>query len=444
MWYRHPLYNSRIDDWQRCRDCYEGTSAVKSAGSRYLPLLSPKQSTESYESYRAAAVYSNSYGRTITAMTGLVSRVAPRITSPMPVDDITRDGEPLARFAVDALRELLITGRVALALDAVGGRVRWQRYRAEDILVWRTAPGYRDRLDMVVLRESDYYPVAGSEFELGARSTLYIWRMTDAGATVAAVPEDAAGSAVPAGELALSARGEPLREIPVTIIGTGDVRVAPDKPPLLDMADVCLIRYIASADYQRALHWGAIPQPYTAAEKTLPKDVSIGGGTIWELGAGGTAGMIQTNGSGLNSMQANLNDLTQQIANLGARLVTDTHTAPETAEAARIQSAGDAATLAGIVAGLDSGITRAMRHHTEWEAIAGDVSYTSNREFIDPKIDSNELTALLSVYQAGGMSLDTLLGTLQDGMIIPPDVDLDSERERIARESNNGTESETD
>ena len=64
------------------------------------------------------------------------------------------------------------------------------------------------------------------------------------------------------------------------------------------------------------------------------------------------------------------------------------------------------------------------------------------REYFDPKIDSNELQALIGVYQAGGMSLETLLSALQDGMVLPADVDIEQERERITREQSNGTQSE--
>lgn len=444
MW-THPLYDARAEDWQRCRDCYAGTGTIKAAGTTYLPRLSAAQSPESYEAYKAQAVFVNAFARSIGAYVGMVARVPPRVTAPddLPVDDVTGDGTPLSVFAADLLREELTTGRVAVALDAIEGRVRWQRFRAEDVLTWQTEPGYRDRLRMVVLRESSYQPVERSEFELAERSTLYVWRATPDGVTVATMPEDGKATTVPAGTLALDARGAPLREIPVTIIGTGDVQVAPAKPPLMDMADVSLIRYIASAQYQRALFWGAVPQPYVTTDQPLPKDMTIGGGSIWKLPIGGSAGMVQTNGSGLVSMQSNLNDLTAQIANLGARLVTDTHTQPETAEAARIQSAGDSATLSGIVTGLDAGITRALRQHAEWSGMAGDVSYASNREFFDPKLDANELTSLLQTYQAGALSLDTLLARLADGGILPADTDTDDERERIARERKaDGTESE--
>ena len=118
--FQHPEYGQRAEEWQTCRDCAAGASVVKAGGTRYLPQLSPKQSGESYAAYKAQAVYINSLGRTVGALAGLVSRVPPRITAPddLPTDDITRDGEPLALFASDCLREVLTVGRVAVALDA--------------------------------------------------------------------------------------------------------------------------------------------------------------------------------------------------------------------------------------------------------------------------------------------------------------------------------------
>lgn len=445
MW-THPQYDARIDDWQRCRDCAAGASTVKAAGTRYLPLLSPKQAAESYAAYKAQAVFVNALGRTVGALAGLVSRVPPRITAPddLPTDDITRDGEPLALFAADSLREVLTVGRGAVALDAIAGRVRWTRYQAEDVMTWRTVPGYRDRLSMVVLRERDYVPVPNHEFQMAESAALHIWRQTPEGATIAVVPEDAIAEGVPAGELALTARGEPLQEIPVVIVGVGDVRVAPDRPPLLDLADLSLARYISSADYGRALRWGALIQPFITSDEALPKDLEIGGGAVWRVPIGGSAGVVESSGASLSAMQANLNDLTARAADLGARMITDSHQQAETAEAARISHAGDIATLSGIVGGLDAGIERAMRLHADWEGLSGDVAYVSNREYFDPRLDANEITSLLAVYQAGGMSLDTLLARLQDGGVIPADVDLGAEREAITERRTDGIESTAD
>ena len=34
---RHPAYASRIEDWAMLRTAYEGETAVKAAGEKYLP-----------------------------------------------------------------------------------------------------------------------------------------------------------------------------------------------------------------------------------------------------------------------------------------------------------------------------------------------------------------------------------------------------------------------
>ena len=436
-----PQYDQRAQEWQRCRDCVAGASRIKAAGTTYLPRLSKEQSEESYSAYLAQAIYVNAPARTIGAMTGLVSRVPPRVTAPADLDtqNVTGDGEGLPLFGSEALRETLTTGRIGIGLDAIDGRIRWRRYPAEAIKTWQTIPGYRDRLSMVMLREFYHAPVPDHEFQMSEYGRLVIWRMTDDGATVVTVPEDA--STIPAGTLATTARGEPLQEIPVVIVGVGDVRAEPAKPPLLDLCDVAIQRYVASAQYQRGLFWGAVPQPYVISDEALP-DLTIGGGSVWRVPVGGGAGMVESSGAGLASMQANLDDLTKRSADLGAQLITNVRQAPETAEAARIQAAGDAATLAGIAGALDTGIERAMRLHAAWAGLSGDVGYKSNQEYFDPRIDAAELTGLLAAYQAGALTLRTLLERLQAGGTLPPDVDIEQEREAIARERNaNGIES---
>ena len=141
-------------------------------------------------------------------------------------------------------------------------------------------------------------PLADSEFQLWASGPyLYIWRLTEDGATVATVTRvrrPYRPALYRPARWRTTATGEPLREIPVTIIGARRrAGTCPTNRLLLDMADVMPHSlHDASAEaINAALHSGAaIPQPYV-----------ISGGAGYErashLGGGSMSGRYRIGGN---------------------------------------------------------------------------------------------------------------------------------------------------
>ena len=145
-----PEYEAALPRWQRCRDCFEGSDAVKARATAYLPALEGHQvSSQKYDAYKTRAVFYNATARTVAGLLGSVFRAAPSWTFPASIEDdledVTLMGRPLVSFALMAFNELLVTGRVGVQVDmpkqpAAGATTRpyWVLRRAEDILSWRT------------------------------------------------------------------------------------------------------------------------------------------------------------------------------------------------------------------------------------------------------------------------------------------------------------------
>ncbi len=55
---KHPYYIKTEEQWQRIRDSYKGSDAIKQKGEHYLPQLSGQTDTE-YQSYKMRGVYYN-------------------------------------------------------------------------------------------------------------------------------------------------------------------------------------------------------------------------------------------------------------------------------------------------------------------------------------------------------------------------------------------------
>ena len=64
---QHPEYKARAEDWIKCRDAFEGQSAIKAAGVKYLPKLS-EQTIDDYNAYKTRALFYSITSKTISAL----------------------------------------------------------------------------------------------------------------------------------------------------------------------------------------------------------------------------------------------------------------------------------------------------------------------------------------------------------------------------------------
>ena len=78
---RHPQYAENEGKWQKCRDAFDGSEAVKARGETYLPKLGG-QSSDDYDAYSERALYYNATARTIQGWLGCVFRKDPQIAVP--------------------------------------------------------------------------------------------------------------------------------------------------------------------------------------------------------------------------------------------------------------------------------------------------------------------------------------------------------------------------
>jgi hypothetical protein len=99
----HKEYDAFEDKWARCRDCYDGSDAVKAQGEKYLPSLDSHKTQNgkaSYEAYKTRALFFNATGRTVDGFAGAVFQKEPvlKLTQEAPPSvqvEIGPDGQPL-------------------------------------------------------------------------------------------------------------------------------------------------------------------------------------------------------------------------------------------------------------------------------------------------------------------------------------------------------------
>ena len=450
---QHPEYKAMVKKWQRCRDCVAGQDAVKEAGETYLPRLTD-QETADYNAYKLRAQFFNATWRTISALAGMMFRRAPVVEAAANVEtmlkDVTMSGQSFYTFAKRVALEILTVGRVGILVDypsqSVEGmtladaqklnlRPTMQMYPAESIINWKTKwIANESKLSLVVLSEAE--EISADEFE---SETEPRYRVLDlvAGKYRVRMFHDNNGKDEQIGnDLLPLMNNQPLDSIPFFFLGVDDITSEMDEPPLIDLVDLNLAHYRTTADYNNGLHLTGLPTPVvTGYQKDENEKLYIGRPYAWVFpDPQASATFLEFTGQGLTALENALTRLEQQMAIVGARLLTAEKKDAETAQTAQIHRAGESSTLSGTSLTLSDGMTKALTVFSKWAGSDKEATVTTNTEFMPPAMAPEELTALLSGWQMGapGLSDQGLFDILQQREVIRPDVTLEEEQERIA------------
>lgn len=465
---RHRAYNKLADQWERSRDCFEGQDAIKARHRKYLPPLDShvvKGEAKRYEAYLMRALFYNAFGRTVVGLSGFVMQKEPQVRDfdkklEEDLKDVTMEGEGFSAFSLKTLREILITGRYGILVDrtkavegddVLGSRPYWSSYRAENIISWKTERRGNDPsvLVRVVLREEVEKQDPKDEFKLDV-VTQYrelvldplfgyyqrLWQKpTKQDSNVVASDKWEVQ------EVVIPERfGAPLDFIPFVPIGATSLSIVPEKPPLLDLADLNLSHYRTSADLEHGRHFTALPTPWFAGLQEDDAALEIGSGVAIILDVGGKAGMLEFTGAGLESLQHADSDKAKKMAVLGARLLEGQSDVGETATAILMRHAGEGATLRSVVSINEQAFTRVLQIHTYWSKPSEKdvkkvkVTVEFNKDFFAIKLNPQEVQALVSALQAEAISYETFYHDLASGGWARPGVTAKEEQAQIARE----------
>jgi len=447
-------YLANIEPWQRCRDAYEGSDAVKAQGRKYLPSLdSHKRNPNGYAEYVLRALYFNAMGRTVDGLAGSIFQKPPiwEVSEEVEdfIGDITLTGVTAEMFALRSTRNIMITGRWGILVDMgtaetedkTPARPYFVGYKGEDIISWATElVGGDQRLTMVVLREFDDDPDPTDEFVRKQAEQYRVLRLSKGKYT------QEIWSKIPNSESFVKGktetpvrRGEALGFIPFVFMSAISIEPTIEKAPLLDLVDVNLSHYRTMADLEHGRHYTALPTPWVAGSLQGDEgggDLSIGSGVAWMLDKGGSAGMLEFSGAGLQSLVTADQEKRKMMAILGARLLEDIGGA-ETATAITMRYSGDHATLRTIAAVLEQGFTKALKWVEWWvgtettpEEVESEVKL--NKDFFAAKAPAGDIQAALGALQAEQISYQTFYNILSEGGWAREGITYEQEREDIS------------
>lgn len=445
--------------WQRCRDVYAGSDAVKAAGPAYLPMLEAHKAAQisggssAYEAYKQRALFYPAFRRTVVGLGGLTCGKAPTVAdvpeSFVPrLKDITGTGVSVSGFAYGLAHELLVTGRAGALVDlpdvSVGASAEpyWCSYRAEDIYQVRTQRiQNEDVVTLVVLREEVEAEKDGDPFTTEYVNTFRVLSLEDGRYTVAIWREDAKnkGQFIATDTRVPMRRGKPLPFIPFVLMNPVAATAAIEQPPLLALADVNLSHYRTSADREHGAHFTGLPTPWISGHTPGEGEtLGIGSGAAWVFpDPNSRCGMLEFTGQGLGALEKLMDEKRQMMTTLGARMLESQKPTAEAAETVKLRHAGESSELSVLATAIGQGLSRLLRWSLAWagvdEALAEQATVAMNPDLLET-MSPDAVRALVTSWQAGAVSHQTVYHLMQRGQWTRPDVSFEQEKQDIDEE----------
>ena len=442
---KHPEYVDREDEWRLMRDATRGETAVKAAGIEYLPmpagfLKTPDKGVAAYAAYKERAQFPEIVQPTSSGMVGIIHRTEAQITMPDAMQTLwekaTKDGLPLEAFHRRITTELLTTGRFSILVDALpesegGSEVPYLAgYKAEALINWD------DNQSFYVLDESG---LVRDGFEWKQEDKARVLELSETGVYTQTLYK---GTTPEEATMPVARGGAPLREIPFVIMGTTDLSIDPDDPPLLGVARSAKTIYQLSADYRYQL--------FQTGQETLvvinadePK--LVGAGVIISLKADGGADApqpdakyVSPSGSGISAHREAIKDEREVASQAGARLFASGGQGQESGEALRIRYAAETATLTSISQVSAQGLERALKFIAQMMGMPqGEIDkivVKPNLRFVESTLSPSEAVQLVKLWQDEAISYETLYENLQRGEIASSERDFEEELKIIDEE----------
>ncbi|HET8777969.1 MAG TPA: DUF4055 domain-containing protein [Candidatus Limnocylindria bacterium] len=453
----HPDYERMADRWRRCRDLAEGTDAIHKAGERYLPRH-PKERVEDYDRRALATEVYNAFARTVLAMTGLVCHRPPTLGDDVPAVirddhwlDIDGNGTSGEVFAQRLFDDGMTVGFAGILIDypavddpeaisvaeeeALHLRPYWVAVRAEDRISWRfTREGSKTFLSQLVLRETVEEPDGLFKVRMVTRYRVFrrVVGFDENGVRVARVTWEiwAPKTTEQGSTLVIESSGTIAKRqtIPFVAMPIGK------KPPLLDLADINLSHYRVSADRRWLMHLACVPIPVRKGY-TGPKgeEMAVGPALLQDLPKEGSFEWAEVSGSAFVPTGEELKQMELRMASLGLAFLQSETRAAETAEAKRLDSAAQNASLATAAQALETALRQALQIHAEYLGLESGGTVTVNREFEQTVMSPDVIAALSALETAGQLSLETLLAVLKAGNVLGEEIDVHEEMRRILK-----------
>ena len=423
----NAAWRNQEPHWVLIEDLIGGTYELRRRHRRYLPQ-EPRELDESYDNRLARSVCPPYYQRLERMLAGMLTRKPVRLND---VSDIVREqlfdvdlqGNDLNVWTYEAARKMVRYGHIGVLVDAPSagelGRPYWSIYTPREILGWRSelVDGAQKLtqlrlLEKVIVPDGDYGEIEveqvrvlrPGEFEVHRLNKKGNFEVIESGTTT-------------------------MDHIPFAVAYSNRVNYMESRPPLEDIANLNLKAYQVQSDLDNQLHISAVPMLAFYGFPQSAEEVSAGPGEAISFPAEGRAEYIAPPSDAFDSQFRRLDQLAQQINELGLSAVLGQKLSAETAESKRIDRSQGDSTMMVIAQNMQDLIDNCLAHHAHYLNIEDYGSCFVNRDFLGMRLDPQEIQALLQLYTAGTITQKTLLDQLYEGEVLGDEFDVEEELE---------------
>ena len=423
----NAAWRNQEPHWILIEDLIGGTYELRRRHRRYLPQ-EPRELDESYDNRLARSVCPPYYQRLERMLAGMLTRKPVRLND---VSDIVREqlfdvdlqGNDLNVWCYEAARKMVRYGHIGVLVDAPSagelGRPYWVTYSPREILGWRTelVDGAQKLtqlrlLEKVIIPDGDYGEIEVEQVRVLTPGAFEIHRLNKKGNF----------EVVESGTTTMD-------HIPFSIAYSNRVNFMESRPPLEDIANLNLKAYQVQSDLDNQLHISAVPMLAFYGFPQSAEEVSAGPGEAISFPAEGRAEYIAPPSDAFDSQFRRLDQLAQQINELGLSAVLGQKLSAETAESKRIDRSQGDSTMMVIAQNMQDLIDNCLAHHAHYLNIPETGSSFVNRDFLGSRLDPQEIQALLQLYTAGTITQKTLLDQLYEGEVLGDEFDVEEELE---------------
>jgi hypothetical protein len=438
---RHPSWLETEPQWSRVSDVLGGTDAVRANAHAYIPAsVDHQQHPDAYDAMIRRTSFTNYTSRALDGLEGLIFRKDPSVTVPYRYDprlkNINNTGDHINTFSKKVVREVLAFGRVGILVDSLPSDQQnygsptsllpyLSLYTAQNITNWRLRSVDGQVVpDQIVLREFYGEP---QEFGSITRNRYRVLELDGESNYRVRLYEQGTDG----GEYYLASEFYPttgstngqryLNRIPFVCINPIDLSMEVRRPPLLDLVDANLSLFLLESEYSTALYYSAQPTPViTGWREDLPATFRFGGGNMWMLPEGCTASILEFKGHGLEPLERALAGKVDSIADLGARLLQNAASGPETAEAARIRQHSQTSVVSSIARTVSDGLQASLEIACKGAMAEGKISFELNQDYIDVMMAPQMLAEIVRTKQAGLMTTKDAVYNIVRGELTEP------------------------
>lgn len=416
-----------------------------------------------YKGYIGRAQFFNAGGRTLDGLAGMLNRKPAIIEVPEGMEkyleNVDGKGHTIQQFIDMCCKDVLTTGWGSVLVDMPqsensvsqadfeknGLYAYMVYYKAEASTKWRwETQGRQQHLKYVILKEPTVVDAVG-EFNTEIKTYYRVLQIDpETGNYKQTLYDD---KLLPIEEVEPKSKKGNFKELPFEFLSTNS---EPEEPILSDLINVNLSHYRKSADYENGLHWTGVPTPFergwtpeTTYDKdgneVAPKPMKLGGTQFLYFPAGTEqVGYLEFSGSGCSQIAQAMADDKDSMAVLGARIIANQKKGVESAETAKIHNSAENSVLASFANNMSQIFSRLLRIYLEWSTGTDipqeNVKVQINTDFDVATMSATELTALVSLWQSGGIAKSDLFRNLKEGEVLDADRNLDEMNAEIDEE----------